>query len=249
MNSVRDTIGAFGKLPAHGDFIQRNLPAGFINVWDEWLQHFVSGTQEQLGEHWLDVYLTSPIWRFTLSTGVIDEYNWAGVMLPSVDRVGRYYPFSIITKLEYEINPFEFMQIKNNWFSEMEALALNALDGEILIDELITMLEENNTKYQSDYTRSGINAESSGFQFDMEFEEQSISTVYPLLLDTIMTQSLNSYSIWQTSGSEYINPCMFSSQGLPGVQQMPAMLNGEWQGNNWCQPYLNNSLNNYQAES
>ncbi|OGI58559.1 MAG: type VI secretion-associated protein, partial [Candidatus Muproteobacteria bacterium RBG_19FT_COMBO_61_10] len=33
--------GVYGKLPTHGDFIQRNLPSAFVRQWDVWLQHFV----------------------------------------------------------------------------------------------------------------------------------------------------------------------------------------------------------------
>ena len=100
-------------------------------------------------------------------------------------------------------------------------------------------------EYQSDYSRSGFNMESDGFQFDMEFEEQSTSSVYPLLLDTVMTKLFQSYSVWQTTGSDCIKPCLFSSQGLPGVQKMPAMLNGDWQGCGWQQPYALNGLQNF----
>ena len=96
---TKNLTGLFGKLPAHGDFIYRDLPPSFINVWDEWLQGYVGSVKEQLGDAWLDVYLTSPIWRFAFGEGVIDENVWAGIMLPSVDRVGRYFPFSIATKL------------------------------------------------------------------------------------------------------------------------------------------------------
>jgi hypothetical protein len=56
MATSRQT-GLFGKLPAHGDFVHRNLPAGFVNRWDEWLQHFVAATREQIGEHWLEVVI------------------------------------------------------------------------------------------------------------------------------------------------------------------------------------------------
>jgi len=248
MNMQQDTIGLFGKLPAHGDFVQRNLPAGFINVWDEWLQHFIAGTKEQLGESWLDVYLTSPLWRFVFSAGVIDDNSWTGVMIPSVDRVGRYYPFSIIKKLPPYINPFEFIQRQTAWYKEVETLALGALDGEIIIDDLVLTLETMTIEYQSDYSRSGFNTESDGFQFDMEFEEQSVSSVYPLLLDTAMTKLFKSYSVWQTIGSDYVKPCLFSSQGLPGVQKMPAMLNGNWNGCGWYQPYSLNELQNVGEE-
>ena len=49
--------GVYGKLPSHGDFIHRNLPAGFIASWDEWLQLFVGGSKEYMGDAWLDIYL------------------------------------------------------------------------------------------------------------------------------------------------------------------------------------------------
>lgn len=243
-----DTIGLFGKLPAHGDFVQRNLPANFINTWDEWLQHFISGTKEQLGDTWLDVYLTSPLWRFVFSSGVIDENNWAGIMIPSVDRVGRYYPFSIIKKLPQDVNPFEFVQMHSTWFKDLEALALDALDGEIQIDDLVSELETLKVEYQSDYSRAGFMPESDGYQFDMEFEEQSVTSTYPFLLDAIMTKTFQSYSIWQTTGSDFIKPCLVTSQGLPSVQKMPAMLNGNWQGCNWNQPYTMNELQGFQEE-
>lgn len=245
MNVINETMGVFGKLPAHGDFIQRNLPATFINVWDEWLQHFVSGTKEQLGDEWLDIYLTSPLWRFTFSPGVIDENVWAGIMIPSVDRVGRYYPFSIVKKLTDTINPFEFIQLQSSWYKGMEELALAALDGEIQIDDLIIELNNTKTDNQSDYNRSGFNLEGDCFQFEMEFEEQSLSTVYPLLLDSIMLKQFQSYSLWQTGGSELISPCFFSSQGLPNVKKMPAMMSGQWQMCDWQQPYV---MNSFQSE-
>jgi len=246
MNLETGSIGVFGKLPAHGDFVQRNLSAGFINVWDEWLQHFISGTKEQLGENWLDVYLTSPLWRFVFSAGVIDENNWTGIMIPSVDRVGRYYPFSIVRKLQQTVNPYEFIQHHNNWYSEIEALALDALDGQILIDDLMKELDNKSVETNSDYSPSSFSLEGDAFLFNMEFEEQSISSVYPLLLDTIMTKTFQSYSVWQTTGSDHIGPCLLSSQGLPNVQQMPSMLNGDWKNCNWQQPYFLNQHNQSQ---
>lgn len=213
MTIQQESIGIFGKLPAHGDFVQRNLSSGFINIWDEWLQHFVAGTKEQLGENWLDIYLTSPIWRFVFSAGVIDENNWTGIMMPSVDRVGRYYPFSIVKKLTKDINPFEFLQLETAWYKDIEILALDALDGQIVIDDLMLELDVLTDVNKSDYSRSGFNLNSDGFHFDMEFEEQSVSSVFPLLLDAVMTKTFQSYSIWQTTGSEFIKPCFLALKG------------------------------------
>jgi len=35
-------IDMYKKLPAHGDFISRELSTSFIRVWDEWLQGIFS---------------------------------------------------------------------------------------------------------------------------------------------------------------------------------------------------------------
>ena len=32
------SIGFFGKLPSHGDFLSRRLPRSFVDPWDSWLQ-------------------------------------------------------------------------------------------------------------------------------------------------------------------------------------------------------------------
>ena len=236
--------GLFGKLPAHGDFVQRNLSTGFINIWDEWLQHFIAGTREQLVDDWLEIYLTSPIWRFIFSPGVIDESIWTGVMIPSVDRVGRYYPFSIVRKLPADINPFEYINLYKNWYEEIERLSLDALDDQIVIDKLVDEIAKAGLVYHSDYLKAGFHQEQDGIQLDMEFEEQAASTVYAALLDSVMTKSFQSYSLWQTTGSEFINPCLCMTQGLPDVKKMAAMLNGEWKNSGWTQPYTLNEIDN-----
>lgn len=40
-------------------------------------------------------YLTSPVWRFAIAPGVLGPEGLGGVMMPSVDRVGRYFPLII----------------------------------------------------------------------------------------------------------------------------------------------------------
>src|SRR4029453_391924 len=87
--------GYHGKLPAKGDFVTRRLPRGFLDPWDGWLQDAIGGSRARRGEGWLDAYLTSPIWRFALSARLCGEAAVAGVAMPSVDRVGRYFPLTI----------------------------------------------------------------------------------------------------------------------------------------------------------
>jgi len=93
------TPGFYGKVPGLGDFVSRRLPQAFIDPWDVWLQAAIASSRQQLGEQWLDIYLTSPLWRYALSPGSCGARGWAGVLMPSVDRVGRYFPLTIAVAL------------------------------------------------------------------------------------------------------------------------------------------------------
>lgn len=233
--------GLFGKLPMHGDFVHRNLSSSFVSCWDEWMQHYIAGSKEQIGEQWLDIYLTSPIWRFVLSPGVIDEKHWAGILMPSVDQVGRYYPFSVLLPLPDSINPLEYISFRNNWYESVEELSLQALDGEYDIDSLLNELDNLSLDFDFNYHSTGQRMESNALRFDMEFEEQLPSSVYAHFLDSLMKQSLNSYSMWTTQGSEVIEPCVFCAKGLPSSANIPAMLDGQWEQWGWQNTYALNS--------
>jgi len=226
--------GLFGKLPAHGDFVQRNLPSKFIEVWDDWLQHYITGSQEQLGEQWLDIYLTSPIWRFMFSVGAIDENSWAGIMLPSVDRIGRYFPLSIITCLPSNTNSLEFLLSQNNWFASVEDIALQALTGDVTVDDLIQEIEKIEITHNIIYSKSDEVNDNTPVVVAMDFEEQSPSSVSEYVLDIYSQQLHASYSAWSTSGSERVSPNLFISQGLPPIKGVSAMMDGQWE---WQQPY------------
>jgi len=232
-----NNLGLFGKLPTHGDFVQRNLPAGFVSGWDGWLQSFIAGTKEQIGVDWLDIYLTSPIWRFVFSHGVIDEHKWIGIMMPSVDHVGRYYPFTIAGRLPDYANPLEYIALQGQWFTDLEELALRALDGEFELDELESELSGLDIRIDTLYQPAAAGLESFAMTFELEFEEQSATSIYPFMLDVFMSKSMNSYSVWSTTGSERVAPCLFCVQNLPPVGKTPAMLDGNWKAWGWQQPY------------
>ena len=226
--------GVFGKLPAHGDFVQRNLPSSFVDVWDDWLQHYIAASQEQLADEWLDIYLTSPLWRFMFSVGSVDENAWAGIMLPSVDKIGRYFPFSIVTRLPTSINSLEFLLSQNSWFDSMEDLALQALSGDLTVELLLQEIEKIKISYNTIYINTDEVEDNNPLVINMDFEEQSPASVSEYMLDSIMKKSVASYSAWTTPGSEYVPPNLFLSQGLPPIHGISAMMNGQW---DWQQPY------------
>ncbi|NJK42670.1 MAG: type VI secretion system-associated protein TagF [Aquincola sp.] len=80
-------FGAFGKMPSLGDFLRMDLPSGFIDPWDRWLQEGILSVRASLGEAWQDCYFSAPIWRFNLSPGLAGAAAVMGVMMSSVEEV------------------------------------------------------------------------------------------------------------------------------------------------------------------
>ncbi len=236
MNTDLQT-GLYGKLPAYGDFIFRNLNSSFITPWDEWLQHFISGSQEQMGDDWLDIYLTSPIWRFVLSPGVIDNNMWAGLMMPSVDRVGRYFPISLVKPFAQNTNTVKFMLDQSEWFDALEAQCLSALDGSIDADALVAAVNELNVQPTEDYDATFNLGEMGPMLFSLNGQSEQMQLALPYMLNAALTSSLSSFSVWQTSGSQLISPMLFSCQGLPPIGSIASMIDGQWQQRDWKIPY------------
>jgi type VI secretion system protein ImpM len=48
-----------------------------------------------LGEAWLPAWLEGPVWRFALMPGLCGPGIVLGLWLPSVDRIGRYFPLTL----------------------------------------------------------------------------------------------------------------------------------------------------------
>jgi type VI secretion system protein ImpM len=136
--------GWYGKLPTLGDFAARRLDASFIDPWDAWLASGLLALREARPDTWLQDYLDSPSWRFLLMPGVLPgaagEGAWAGVLMPSVDRVGRYFPLTLVQPLG--VGPASTQQMAGlwAWLGRLDELARDALfddwTAERLEDEL-----------------------------------------------------------------------------------------------------------------
>ena len=135
--------GWYGKLPCLGDFASRRLPREFIEPWDAWLQRSIATSRRALGDAWLDLFLTSPIWRFALAPGVCGNEMWAGVLLPSVDKVGRYFPLTIVAPLERCDADLTEVFAAHSWYAELEKIALSALSVEFTPEDLESALAKH----------------------------------------------------------------------------------------------------------
>ena len=126
--------GWFGKLACLGDFASRRLPPEFLRACDTWLSRGVEASRARLGERWLDTYLTGPLWRFAWAPDVVDARWWFGVMMPSVDNVGRYFP--LLVALPHADAPHcgAAVDALERWFGEVSQAALGTLQPAATLD-------------------------------------------------------------------------------------------------------------------
>ncbi|RCW75758.1 type VI secretion system-associated protein TagF [Pseudorhodoferax soli] len=82
----------YGKLSMLGDFAQRRLPQEVAQACDQWLAATMHALPQVLGERWPWAYLEAPLLRFACGPGVLSAHWWFGVLMPSCDKVGRYFP-------------------------------------------------------------------------------------------------------------------------------------------------------------
>jgi len=149
MNVTSDVAripGWYGKLPSLGDFASRRLEADFIEPWDLWLGEGLQAQRDAFGEAWLDAYLDTPGWRFLLSPGALGgvrpELAFAGVLVPSVDRVGRHFPLTLVASLSRLPELAAEFDALLAWLHRLEDTALDALQSDWTIDDLENALVE-----------------------------------------------------------------------------------------------------------
>jgi type VI secretion system protein ImpM len=134
--------GWYGKMPCLGDFAGRRLAAEFTDPWDTWLQRSIAESRQQMGNAWLDAFLTSPMWRFALAPGLCGGDPYIGLLVPSVDKVGRYFPLTFALALDARDSLTRAMRAES-WFAGLESVALAALSADFSIDALERLLSEH----------------------------------------------------------------------------------------------------------
>lgn len=133
--------GFYGKLPSQGDFVSRRLPWEFTSGWDEWLQVGLFEAKQQLGDGWLERYLTSPVWRFQLAPGVLGVTGWMGLWFPSVDRVGRHFPLTLAVRLpSHQVRRYTVLEFESTLL-DWEDAALRALDPKLGFEAWDVMIQ------------------------------------------------------------------------------------------------------------
>lgn len=228
--------GFFGKLPARGDFIGRHLPKSFLDPWDTWLQAAIAQSRTQLAELWRECYCTSPIWRFALSPGSCGPVGYMGILMPSVDRVGRYYPLVISVPLAPTCRLCALPLTAENWFLQAEQLALASLDLDHLdLDAFSQQVSALGAPQALPETTGGTESNAWCYAWP---ETLGLASLAPVLASDLLNRSLPRSSLWWTEGSERIPRCLLVCEGLPPVSGFVALLVGEWRRWGWTEKQL-----------
>jgi type VI secretion system protein ImpM len=208
--------GFFGKLTSHGDFVTRRLPPSFVAPWDGWLQACMQGSREQLGARWLQAYLGGPIWRFALAPGVCDSQAWAGVLMPSVDRVGRHFPLAIASSAAGDLPLQQWLAGGNEWFEQIEELALSTLDARFDFGRFDTALA---AMEGLPATAPQGKAGPLGWEMQVGCVREAADAA-----PAVARAALFGQSVWWTDGAEQVEPCVRLCRGLPAPAAFAAML-------------------------
>jgi len=226
--------GFYGKLPGKGDFLTRQLPRQFVDVWDDWLQSGMNAAKQVLGDEWLQVYLTSPLWRFVLPSGTCGDPAWAGVMMPSMDKVGRYFPMTVATELTPPISPVMVAVSCDAWFESVENSLLEALDNEALdIDLFAEELEANKIDgHLVQVPTLDLAGVDRGVRSPLGDDLNIAGALLGVTLG-VLDDSLAASGVWWGRGSERIAPSLVFARGLPSPERFPAMLDGRWAEHGW----------------
>lgn len=219
--------GFFGKIPSLGDFVSRDLPREFLDTWDEWLQRSIADSKVALGDAWLNTYLTSPIWRFVLLPGVCGKQGWAGVMTPSVDRVGRYFPLTFASLLGDDVQPFQIIETAADWFAAAESLALTVLhEDRVDVDTLQSSVQAlDNTAMLGD---GDVGPMLDGGEWGLRLVRITDRTISSSVCHELVRFQVGPYSIWWTPGSDELESMGLVSPELPNPRCFVHFLEGSW---------------------
>ncbi|MET0857459.1 MAG: type VI secretion system-associated protein TagF [Telluria sp.] len=215
--------GFFGKVSSHGDFVARRLPPSFQEPWDAWLQAGLQASRQALGPDWLATYLGSPIWRFALTPGLCGAGGWAGVLMPSVDRVGRHFP---LTLAGAGAGPLDQLSRCGEWYGRLEVLALSTLCEGFSLDAFDAALHALEAPRLAAAAAPGLTVLALDPDQPMDDELAAPSA---RLLAGIAAAALDGHSLWWTDGSAKVAPCVLVCRGLPAPEAFAGLLDAKWQ--------------------
>lgn len=214
--------GWYGKMPAAGDFVARRVPGAFCEAWGRWLQRALEGARARLGDRWPEDFLSMPVWRFVLGPGLVTPGAWAGVMAPSVDSVGRYFPLALASALPAApVDVVATLFAARPWYDDMEQVASSAIGPGADVARLDA--ETAARPFPGTYLRSPHGGNPAGGPR----EGVSCMTLRE-------AHGMAPTAAWFAEASEIFGSTLLVCDRLPPAGPFCAMMDGRWREHGWA---------------
>ncbi|MCG8518549.1 MAG: type VI secretion system-associated protein TagF [Pseudomonadales bacterium] len=215
--------GYMGKVPGRGDFITVDVRPDVRDLFFEWCQASLAVSRDQLADRWMDAYLTSPIWHFCAAPGAILDVGLVGTLIPSVDRVGRHFPFLVVR--EFSGQTLDGWR-QPEWASEMEDCILAVLDDGWQEENWQQRLAEVAAPEPSPATMKWPAGEGN-----LVFPSAGSESDW---LQAMLKKDRRN-TVWWTQGSAFVEPVTLLTDGLPKIGQFVSMMVGQWPSHGWLE--------------
>lgn len=118
-------------MPSYPDYVQRGLSAEEVAKWHELFSAAMAKVARDHGDAWLQTYLVGPMWYVAQAEAGRSNRALVGVMTPSVDKGGRYYPLMLLVEVQA---PSLLAALEHNQKTllHLEQLAFDALECDTL---------------------------------------------------------------------------------------------------------------------
>ncbi|WP_374568577.1 type VI secretion system-associated protein TagF [Ideonella sp.] len=226
MSDTSALPGWYGKLSSLGDFAQRRLPPAWVQNCDAWLSHVMQRSSEQLGERWLQTYLTAPVLRFAWAPGVLDNQWWFGLLMPSCDNVGRYYPLLIAqprARPPVDRIALDHLEL---WYTHLANAALQTLGDHTSLDAFERALAEA-PPWPTAGPTSPLNTRSTPTAERYEMPAAvPLSRWLPSLATTELLARVAGCTLWWRTADDGTGASVSLVHRLPGAETFVELLAG-----------------------
>lgn len=247
--------GFYGKIPSQGDFIKRGMTMKFTEPWCKWIQNGFYHSREQLNDTWKEHYLNSPIWHFVFTSPLYDNL-WLGLMMPSTDQIGRYFPLMIAIPLPKQ-TPISALgdSAVLNCLIQAEQLALSTREASLTLNlddfnrqilKLSLSLYYLWERYHNPFFRlksflakafsnHGEMTKQNAWQIPLS-KTEDLPEYYQNAEKYLQESQWETYSLWWTINSSSFPNRFLGCKGFPPADKFAALLDGQWERWGWELP-------------
>jgi len=220
----REPPGWYGKLSMLGDFAQRRLPEHMVQRCDIWLSQAMAASREHLGANWLEIYLSAPILRFAWAPGVLDAHWWFGVLMPSCDQVGRYFPLLVAQRRARAPQDRIALDHLELWFEHLAQATLQTLQERAVFDAFEDALR-NAPPWPTPGKASSLAPRPTHGEnrFTIRRSTSLHETMQALAVQELMAR-LQGASLWWRLATDPAEPTLSLVQGLPHAERFADLL-------------------------